>query len=281
MILFILLGCSTIENTVSSVRTDKTASAESQAHYKKGRELVLENKLDEAINEFKQAIALSPDYWDAHQAYIELMCEMDNQADVCEEYKAYLAAHKDMAIAHCLYALALYGNDLEQEKTHAEEALKIDPGFYPAYSILSKYYDEAKDYDKAIACGQKAIEINPNYARGYCIMAQTYSALNETGKVIKNYEKALELDQYETKIHINLSRAYSQNNELDKAINISSQAIGKDKRPLIQVIAYNNRAFDYARDGNRAEALNDLDKAIALGQAEQSPYLLFMVLHAL
>ncbi|MFH1226500.1 MAG: tetratricopeptide repeat protein [Planctomycetota bacterium] len=277
IILSVLVGCAATGNTPPPViKTDKTVSAESQSHYRKGRELILQNKSEEAVKEFKQAIALSPDYLEAHQEYIDAMRYMDKQSEVREEYKVSLGTHKEMALAHYLYAKTLPDKDLEQLKIQCEEALKIDPLFYPAYSMLSKYYDELKDYDKAIASAQKAIEINPGYVWGYLMLAQTYQSQNELDKVVKNYEKALELDPDDTGRQSNLALAYFWIGEMDKGFNLIRLILEKDKRPLVRVVIYNNRAMAYARMGNRSGALDDLDKAIAIGRSGKSASMLFM-----
>jgi regulator of sirC expression with transglutaminase-like and TPR domain len=108
------------------------------------------------------------------------------------------------------------------------------------------------------------------------MLAQACGYLNNLDDVIKNYEKAGELDPYDMEIQCNLGRAYLNKNEIDKAINIISQVIGKDKRPLTQSMAYSNRALAYEIKDNHNEALNDINKAIAIGQAGKSASLLFM-----
>ena len=95
--------------------------------------------------------------------------------------------------------------DMRQAIAHFEEALRLDPGYAPAYSGLADSYAlygsygwtlaEGQPWSRAIAAAEKALELDEQLADGHTSRARI--ALNyelDWAKAEKGYRRALELN---------------------------------------------------------------------------------------
>jgi tetratricopeptide (TPR) repeat protein len=73
------------------------------------------------------------------------------------------------------------------------QAIRLDPGYAPAYNNRSLVYKAQRQYDKAIADCDKAIQLRPNYMEGYRNRGMMYFIVHEPRKALADLEKSVEL----------------------------------------------------------------------------------------
>ena len=104
------------------------------AHYNRGVDHLEEGRYTEAIQEFKEAVVIKPDYARAYYnmgvAYMKLK-------------------HYAEAVAAC------------------DKAIAIKPDFSEAYSNMGAAYNELGQHTEALAACKRAVSIDPDYADAY------------------------------------------------------------------------------------------------------------------
>ena len=151
--------------------------------------------------------------------------------------------------------------DLDKALSSYNEAIKLNPNNYLAYSNRSVVYNDRKQYEKSIEDCNKSIKLNSKYSLSYYNRGLDYQNLQDYEKSIQDYTKAVELDS-------NLLAAYSNRGLILYAAQYYDQAL-KDYNKIIEInpnfaIAYNNRNLIYVALNDLNSALNDVNKAIEL-----------------
>jgi tetratricopeptide (TPR) repeat protein len=111
-----------------------------------------------AINCFKKAVKIKPDYSDAQKNLNNIDLE---KRKIIEEKEAKKASE-----ANLFNSMGLeYFQEKQYDKAikYYKNAIKIKPDNAVAYNNLGTVYRIRKEYDKALECYGKALEISPNY----------------------------------------------------------------------------------------------------------------------
>lgn len=74
-----------------------------------------------------------------------------------------------------------------------EEAVRLNPRRPLALALLGWYYNQARDYRKAIDYLSRAITAEPTYAKAYVTRAQAYRELGKLSQARADMQKAREL----------------------------------------------------------------------------------------
>ena len=166
-------------------------------HYMLGCVLQAQQKADDAIASFRQALALDP----AHvKAQNNLGCTLEATGDLAAAAQCYRDAIRlDPNMAHAHYNL---GNacrqlgDANQAIRHIERALAIEPAHADWRSNLGSLQCEQLQLDEAIANLQKAIALDPRFDRAYSALGGALLLAGRVEEAIAAFGKVLELKPY-------------------------------------------------------------------------------------
>ena len=149
-------------------------------------------QLDLSVDAFDKALAIKPDYADAHYNMGLVLQEQGKLEEAIEAYNKALAIKPDYVEVYNNMGNALKEQGKLEEAIEAfNKALAIKPDHAFAYSNMGIALQEHGKLEEAIESYNKAIAIKPDYADSYCYMGV---ALQEQGKLeeaIKAYRKAL------------------------------------------------------------------------------------------
>jgi len=163
-------------------------------HYMLGCVLQAQQKADDAIASFRQALALDP----AHvKAQNNLGCTLEATGDLAAAAQCYRdAIGLDPAMAHAYYNL---GNacrqlgDAKQAIQHIERALAIEPAHADWRSNLGSLQYEQLQLDEAIDNLQKAIALDPRFDRAYSALGGALLLAGRVEEAIAAFGNVLEL----------------------------------------------------------------------------------------
>lgn len=162
--------------------------------------------IDSAIEYFKKAIALKPDYAEAYYN-LGVAYQKNNQINdalgiyekAVEIKHAYPQAHNNIGL------IKMNLGNLDSAVTSLEWALAYSPNYAEAHNNLGAVFQELTLYEKAIEQYEKATRINPNYALAFNNLgiSSEIMGLQDIAKI--NYDQALSIDSSYAEAHRNLS----------------------------------------------------------------------------
>jgi tetratricopeptide (TPR) repeat protein len=148
------------------------------------------------------------------------------------------------------------------------QAMALNSKNDQVYEGLGIIYSMNQQYDSAGYCFRKAIEIRPLMAEGYCNFANLLDITGKTDSSLAIYAKAISLDPDAYMPYLNMGRLFFKQKKYDDAIKNLDKSI---ERNAEYGETYYLRAVCHAANGNKALALQDVDKAKALGYGQINP----------
>jgi tetratricopeptide (TPR) repeat protein len=133
------------------------------------------NDLPQARREFERAIALYPQYADAHNNFGVMLLKANDKANARAQFQAALADDPKLATAHLnLARLALSNNDSRAAETELDAAVAIDPQLLPAQDLLASTAYRNGELDKALEVARRvhAIPHHEAFADAHLVAGQ-------------------------------------------------------------------------------------------------------------
>ena len=264
--------------------------------YNQGVVLANQGRSKEAIQKFREALKVSPDYVSAMGNLGRLFTESGQAAEAVDVLKRAieiepgraefrttlgnalrmlgrpeeaLAAHEealrlkpDYANAHNNLANVLL--DLRRFKeavAHYEEALRIRPDASDAHNNLANVLVRLGRVKEAVTHYEEALRLDPGEASVHAGLANVLLSLGRTREAVKHYEKALELNPGLPTVHHNLAYAFVLLHRPRKVVAHYEKALQLKPDYLS---ARNNLALALQRQGRFRDAVAHLNKALQL-----------------
>ena len=157
-------------------------------YYNMGIALKDKGDLEAAIESYKQALKIKPDYADAHNNMGNALRDKGDLEAAIESYKQALKIKPDYADSHNNMGAALKDKgDLEAAIESYKQALKISPDYVDAYNNMGNALEDKGDLEAAIESYKQALKINPDYAEAKADLVKlltTYIPLKENQNLI-------------------------------------------------------------------------------------------------
>ena len=272
----------------------------------KAYRLFLENKHEEAIEEYTKALEIT----DSKCAYAYLgrgtvYCDQKKYENAIKDFNSAKKINNNLAHAYnglgnayrglkkCKDALAAYGTAIEIDKNFAnphngqgmihfdkekyEEALKdyeaaiaIDCKFAQAYNGLGNILLRQEKYLEAKVEFEKAINADPNLSHAHSGLGKVYFNLKSYKKALNEYKMAEKLSPNDPLIYSNRGDVYRDQGSYDAALEEYNKAIKNGlKNPAI---AYTERGKVYQYMERNNDALKEYDKAIQINPNHKFAY---------
>jgi lipoprotein NlpI len=122
-------------------------------------------------------------------------------------------------------------------------------------------YEQAKQYDNALADYSQALSLDPNYRDAYNNRGNVYQDKDQHDSAIADYNQALRIDPNFSKAYNNRGRSYRFKGQYDLAVADATHALQIDPNYRS---AYINRGLGYLCLGRFADAGQDLARALSL-----------------
>lgn len=204
---------------------DKNYTKNSNPYDKKGWSdlynnwgLVLDKlgRYEEAIEKFKRATQIDPEYY---QAYYNWGLDFYNLA---KQYDAEYKATNDRAKFN--EATDKYYESISKYR----RALHINPSYVSAYNNLGLSLNTLEKYGEAVRQYEKAIEIDPNYHLAYYNWGYTLEKQKKYSEAIEKYKKATEINPNYSLAHYGWGYVLEQLGKYPEAVQKYKDAIRTD-----------------------------------------------------
>jgi protein O-mannosyl-transferase len=227
-----------------------------------GAEFALRGKLDEAVSFFERAIRARPEYAEAH-FNLGLALAKRGQADAAiGHYRDALRLKPDYAEAHnALGDLLGRQGKLVEAMAEINMALQLDPNHGPAHSSLAGLLARQGKFAAAEVQARRALEIDPQSADAQSKLAGILVFEGKTEDAITHYQRALTIEPNSAEDHIHLGRLLDSQGKTRDAIDHWRQAVRL--RPNYPAIL-DQLAWTLATDPD--DSLRDSAEAVELAE---------------
>jgi len=183
-------------------------------------------QLDLSIDAYNKALAIEPNYADAHY---NIGMALQRQGKLKEAIKAYnkaLAIKPDNAEAYNNMGIALHEQGKLEEVIEAyNKALAIKPDYAEAYYNMGGTLEEQGKLEEAIEAYNKALAIKPDYAEAYNNMGGTLKEQGKLEEAIEAYNKALAIKPDYAEAYNNMGATLEEQGKLEEAIEAYNKAL--------------------------------------------------------
>jgi len=238
------------------------------ANYNLGLALEYKGRLNEAINHYRMAVEINPNYAEAHNNLGTALFQQGKTDAAIPHFQEALKIKPHFADAHYNLGNALLQNgDADEAITQFQAAVQIDPGYAPAHNNLGDALLQKGSLEEAIAQYQTALQINPDNANAHANLGIAFQQIGRMDEASTHLEKALQIDPAKPAFQNNLAwflatcpKTSLRNGK--KAVELARQAnalTGRENPIILQTLA-----AAFAEAGQFNDAVNTVQKAIEL-----------------
>jgi TolB-like protein/Tfp pilus assembly protein PilF len=213
----------------------------------------------------ERALTLDPNLGGAHATVAHILYFQNWDARGAEEeYRKSLQLNPNDAKAHHWYGLLLLSagrfDEAEREVRRAEE---LDPSSPVLPAVLSRIYLFSGNADQAIAILRAAIPRDPTYAVTHDALGQAYRQKAQYGAALDEFNEYLRISNGDPDAWTNLAQTYAQMGNRAKAMEI----VNRFQKPGSGYVSPYNYALVYATLGDKSQMYAWLERAIQVRAA--------------
>lgn len=243
-------------------RSIKLNPTSSFAYLKRG---ICNKKLelfDEAKNDIKSAIKLTPKYTEAWNEIGRIYHDSGQYKKAISSYKKAIEINPLYVWGYSNIGLSYYNSRMKDSSLYFyNRAIEINPNNANYYNKKGDVYYKDKNFNEAIFNYSKAIELNPNKDYYWKDRGMANYKLKKWDLAIEDFTKAYELDrEYEFALN-KLGDCYLENQKWEKAIVYYDKAI--EINPIYTNVLI-DRAYCYLQLKKFETALLDYNMIIEL-----------------
>jgi len=238
------------------------------------------NQLEAAVKCYEQALAIKPDYAEAHSNLGVTLQELGQMEKAVKCYEQALTIKPDYAEAHSNLGVILQElGQLEKAVKCYEQALDINTDYAEAHYNLGNALKDLGQLEKAVKCYKQALAINTDYADAHYNLGNAFKDLGQLEKAVKCYEQALAIKLDYADAHYNLGNALKDLGQLEAAVKSYEQALAIKPgyaNVLIQLSIYSWIDQDLDKLRSYITSKMDLNKCSKKSLKFVNPYLTFL-----
>ena len=161
-----------------------------RSHQLKGQYFEALNKDEQAIQEYRRALAIKPDLQNVHFSIGNLLWTRSRSEEALLELQEEIKLDSNHPQAHYEIGDILYGQGkLAEAEMHLLKAVKLEPSMIEAHVALERLYTNQQQLTKALYHLGKAVEIDPEDSTPHYRLSVLYRKLGR----IREAEKEMEL----------------------------------------------------------------------------------------
>mgnify|MGYP001194154222 FL=1 len=169
------------------------------------------NKFKDAEDNFRKAIELKPDFFQAQMNLANTLKELNKLQESEEIYKKVTKSEATHYKAYfnlgCLYQQL---GRLKEAEENFYKAIRIKPDFFQAYMNLGSVLKNLYKFNEAENIYKKAIELKPNFEKAYNNLGIVQVDTVKLKEAEENFKKAINLNSNIKESYINLDLVLKQ-----------------------------------------------------------------------
>jgi tetratricopeptide (TPR) repeat protein len=188
-------------------------------------------RLSEAAAGYLDALALRPDFVEAHANLSELLWEQGRKDQAAASCARALAIQPDFAPAHQTLAKIQFAQgQFDEAALHARRAVAINPEFAEAYNTLGNALMKLSRLGEALASFHRAITLKPNFAEAHMNRAGALRSIGQLDAAAAGYRRVLELKPQFAPAHTELATVLRLQRSHAESEHHARRAVGLDPK---------------------------------------------------
>lgn len=243
-----------------------------RAHNNFGNALFQNGRIDEALEQYEEAVKIQPNYAFAYNSIGWALLQKGQRDEAIAQFQKALEIQPDYAKAHNNLALALLQKgQVDEAIVHYQKALEIQPYDVKAQNNLGNILLQRGRVDEALAHFQEAMKLEPNDPQAQNNLGVAFLRKGQVREAIVHFRKALEIQPNYVMVLRNLAWIQATCPEASvrdgaKAVELAQQAdqLSGGRNPAI----IGTLAAAYAEAGRFPEAVATAQEALRLADAQ-------------
>lgn len=236
----------------ATVNGQTAISADSQAHNSSGLSYQQQGSLDDAVAEFRRALAIQPDFAEARNNLgLTLLAEGDTEGAVAEFRRALKTDPRYAGALNSLGVAFLEMSRWDDAVAEYHALLALNPGISEAYYNLGEGLKHLEDYDGAAGAFAKSLELNPGFVEAHCALGEVLWEQGKLDEAAKELQAAVAGDPDLMPAYLILANLLHQKGDLSGAL----EALQK----VLQLAPRNGAAYQML--GIVLKQRGDIDRA--------------------
>ncbi len=232
------------------------------AHYNLAITFKALGQLDAAVSSYELSLAINPNNAIAHNNLGNVLKELGQLDAAVSSYQRALAINPDYVEAHSNLGTTLRDlGQLDAAVSSFERALAINPDYVEAHSNLGATLRDLGQLDAAVSCCERALAIRPDYSLAHNNLGDTLRDLGQLNAAVSSYERALAINPNNAITHNNLGNVLKDIDQLDAAVSSYERALAINPD---YVEALNNVAEALNELGQQEAAVSSCKRALAI-----------------
>ena len=249
-----------------------------ESYYGLGRVAEMQNRLRQALDYYDAALVrnryLSQVHYRRSLTYQKLgdkqqaaaamsqFQRLKTYADEMHRFREALYTNPNVPVLYIKLGELHETYDNLAEAAHVyEAATQVHPFYLPAYLHLGEVFIRQRELEEAARAYEKAVKIAPDNPQIQIKLGVIYINRSQFEKAIAAFQRAIAIDRTASEAYNNLARLYAGlGREVQRSINLAQQAVAL--APTAK--HYDTLAYTYYRNSQYSEALEAINKAIAM-----------------
>lgn len=170
-----------------------------------GESYLKQEKTDEAIKTYQEAIRIYPNRSEFHRALGDIYIQQEKEEEALKAYEKAVKFDPDDTEARYSLGLSyIKSGDLTKARDQFAKVTQLTPISAAGFYGLGQVARASGDYDEAVSQLNKAIRVNRNFEIAYIELGKTYADMGDFFKAedqvamlkAKNSDKTFELETY-------------------------------------------------------------------------------------
>ncbi|MBI5382628.1 MAG: tetratricopeptide repeat protein [Opitutae bacterium] len=265
----VLLGCSVRTWSQQALWQDSTTLFEHTAavtaknylaYNNLGTHLMEQQRIDEAIEQYRRSLAINPAYEEAHSNLGHALAEKGLQREAVAEYRLALRTRPDLVETHNNLGNALSDlGQLDEAIAEYEFVLARQPRHVEALNNYGVALAMKGQTAAAIERIQAALALAPDHLSAHSNLGNVYAMTGRADDALREYRRVLELNPNDARVYNNLGNVYAGQERYAEAVEHYTRAL---RLAPVNPEAHANLGYALARQGKREEAIRHLQIAL-------------------
>ena len=151
--------------------------------------------LDQAVNAYKKAILIKPDYVDAHYNMGIALQDLGDYEKSIKAYKKAISLKPDYADAYCNMGISLHDlGDYNKSVEAYKKAIFFQPDYAQAFNNMGLTFEVQGKLDEAKEAFEKAITLKPDFADAYANMGNIFKDQGKLDLALDAFKQSLDIN---------------------------------------------------------------------------------------